>query len=379
MAPLFDRQSMGNIKTLVAPITTDNPVGANLYYEPIYDQIREARREDDSTLSQGVWQFSLKKADWVAVENLSCQALINQTKDLQIASWLAEAWVAMDQLDGMHKGINLIQQLSQAYWIQIYPEIEQDSERRIHLFEWIDVTLTNRLVMSPILENPFNASHICLADWMQATRLDTVSKRSPNRQKMLRQAEQQQEFTLEKIHQIVTACSKELLIKLIDDINNVNKVYEALKKSLDSLFSDNTRPPMNELPDALIELKRFLQTGIDAEQPSIIEEVETKAEIPLENTLPIPLTSAESPPQVILTTDLSATIQTRADAYKMIDRIGDFLQTTEPHSPAPALLKRIATWENKNISDIFKDFGDKPEDWTALAKFIGSGSPIIPK
>jgi type VI secretion system ImpA family protein len=379
MALLFDRQSMGNIKTLVAPITTDNPVGANLYYEPIYDQIKEARREDDPTLSQGVWQIALKKADWAAVENLSCQALINQTKDLQIASWLAEAWVAMDQLDGMQKGINLIQQLSEAYWVHIYPEIEQDSERRIHLFEWIDITLTNRLVMAPILENPFNASHVCLADWMQATRLDTVSKRSPNRQKMLRQAEQQQEFTLEKIHQIVTACSKELLTKLIDDINHVNKAYEILKKSLDSLFIDNIRPPMNELPDALIKFKRFLQTGIDLEQPSIIEEAEMKTDSQFENTPNTSFTSVEPTPQVILTTDLSAPIQTRADAYKMIGRIGDFLQTTEPHSPAPALLKRIATWENKNISDIFKDFGDKPEDWTALAKFIGSGSSIIPK
>lgn len=379
MAPLFDRQSMGNIKTLVAPISTDNPVGANLYYEPIYDQIKEARREDDPTLSQGVWQFTLKKADWAAVENLCCQALINQTKDLQIASWLVEAWTVMDQLEGMNKGINLIQQLSEAYWEHIYPEIspDQDNERRIHLFEWLDITLTNRLVMIPILENPFNASHVCLADWMQASRLDTVSKRSPNRQKMLRQAEQQQEFTLEKIHQILSACTKELLTKLIENIDKINKAYEAFKKSLNSLFTNNTSPPMNELPDALVELKRFLQVGIDSEEPIMINEAETE---PLLENLPIiPSISEKASPEIILTSDLSANIQTRADAYKMIDRISDFLQTAEPHSPAPTLLKWIATWENKNISDIFKDFGDKPEDWTALAKFIGSGSPIIPK
>lgn len=376
MAPIFDRHSMGSLKTLLAPIANDSPTGTNLYYDPIYDQIKEARREDDPTLSQGVWQIALKKADWAVVESLSCQTLISQTKDLQIAGWLTEAWTVMDQLDGMSKGISLIQQLSEAYWNHLYPEIAEDSERRIHLFEWLDSTLKNRLVMIPLIENPFNASHVCLADWMQATRLDTVSKRSPNRQKMLRQAEQQQEFTLEKIHQILNACSKELLTKLITNIDKTNKAYEALKKSLDTLFIDNASPPMNELPDTLIELKRFIQAGIDSKGTTIVKESEVEPETIL---MTPPMDEAIQPPKGIATTDFSAPLQTRTDAYKMIGRIGDFLQTTEPHSPAPALLKRIATWENKNISDIFKDFGDKPEDWTALAKFIGSGSSPISK
>ena len=115
----------------------------------------------------------------------------------------------MDQLEGIIKGITLIQELAKAFWDDIYPQIhEDDNERRTHLFEWLDTTLTNRLVMLPILKNPLNASHVSLADWMQATRLETVSKRSPDRQKMLQQAEQQHELTLEKIHQILNTCPK---------------------------------------------------------------------------------------------------------------------------------------------------------------------------
>lgn len=368
MATNFDRQSMGNLKTLLAPISAAHPVGDNLYYDPVYDQIKEARREDDPTLSQGVWEFDLKKADWPVVENLSSRALITQTKDLQIASWLVEAWVAMDQLEGMIKGITFIQGLAKAYWDDIYPQIqEEDNERRTHLFEWLDTTLTNRLVMLPILKNPLNASHVSLADWMQATRLDTVSKRSPNRQKMLQQAEHQQELTLEKIHQILNTCPKELLENLTATITQTLQLYEELKNSLDVLFKDESRPAMSELPDALTELQRFIKVGLGL----VTLEVEPTLDSEILPFLPpIP----ESPPSDTPVASFTVAPQTRAQAYKMIGDIGDFLQTVEPHSPAPALLKRIATWETKNISDIFKDFGNTPEDWTTLAKFIGAGS-----
>lgn len=371
MATTYNRQSMGNLKTLLAPISESNPVGENLYYDPLYDQIKEARREDDPTLSQGVWQIELKKADWPTVENLCCQALLSKTKDLQIASWLVEAWITMDQLDGIIKGISLIQGLSESYWDNIYPVMDDnDKERRLHMFEWLDTAFKNRLVMIPVLENPLNGSYVTLADWMQANRLDTVSKRSPERQKILKQAELKNELTLEKIHQILHTCSQDLLENLNLGIAKAFNAYESFKKSLDTLFKDDLRPAMNEVSDTLKELQRFVKAGkelINLEKKQPLEEEIAPPASETSNSI------IESEPGVA-TASPDIPPQTRTTAYKMISTIGDFLQKIEPHSPAPALLKRIATWENKNISDIFKDFGDTPEDWTAFAKFLGSGN-----
>ena len=369
MAATYNRQSMGNLKTLLAPISESNPVGDNLYYDPLYDQIKEARREDDPTLSQGVWQIELKKADWPSVENLCCQALISKTKDLQIAAWLVEAWISMDQLDGVNKGISLIQALSESYWDHLYPTMNDDDiERRLHMYEWLDTAFKNRLVVIPVLQNPLNSAHITLADWMQANRLDTVSKRSPERQKILKQAELKNELTMEKIQQILSACPKELLENLNLGTAKAFNAYENFKKSLDTLLKDNSRPAMNDLSDSLKELQRFIKAGIDLsnseeKQPSE-EEAFPAAHLP---------TSAVETGSSERTTSLASPPPTRAAAYKMIGDIGNFLQSIEPHSPAPTLLKRIATWENKNISDIFKDFGDTPNDWTVFAKFLGFG------
>jgi hypothetical protein len=78
---------------LLNPIPGPDPVGANLRYDPAYDKIKEARREDDTSAPQGEWAHELKKADWPLVIKLCTDLLSNKTKDLQLAAWLTEALV----------------------------------------------------------------------------------------------------------------------------------------------------------------------------------------------------------------------------------------------------------------------------------------------
>ena len=74
-----------DVERLLRPIPGDNPAGAYLRYEGTYDRIQEARREDDPTLPQGVWERTLKKADWKSVRTICTEALETRSKDLQIA------------------------------------------------------------------------------------------------------------------------------------------------------------------------------------------------------------------------------------------------------------------------------------------------------
>lgn len=370
MTTNYDRHSISAFKELLTPISANAPAGANLYYEPIYDQIREARREDDQTLSQGVWQTTFKKADWAMVENLCRQALATQSKDLQIASWLVEAWITMDQLNGLTKGIDLLKELCDAYWDSIFPELQQDdNERRLHMLEWLDNAWKTRIVIIPVLENHLDSSPMTLADWMHANRLDTVSKRAPDRQKMLQQAERQNELTLERVQQILGMCPKDLLEQINLDAAKALQAYDQFKKLLDMLLKDDSRPAMNAVPDTLKELQRFMQAGLDRSGSATPPPTALTDEILQEDSFI--LSESEVSTDEIKALHTSAP-QNRSTAYKMLDDIGNFLQGIEPHSPAPALLKRIATWENKTISEIFKDFGDTPEDWATLARFIGS-------
>ena len=55
---------------LLKPIAGDNPAGKSLRYDPVYDKIKEARREEDDA-PQGDWQRERKVADWGVVIKLA--------------------------------------------------------------------------------------------------------------------------------------------------------------------------------------------------------------------------------------------------------------------------------------------------------------------
>ena len=122
---------------LLNPIAGSNPSGDNLRYAPVYDQIKEARREEDN-IAQGLWKTDLKRADWVLVTKLCSDALAKKTKDLQIAAWLTEAALRREGFAGLKDGLDLLRGMIENFWDTLYPEIEDgDLEMRATPLEWV--------------------------------------------------------------------------------------------------------------------------------------------------------------------------------------------------------------------------------------------------
>jgi type VI secretion system protein ImpA len=122
---------------LLAPIPGENPSGENLRYAPVYDQIKEARREE-AEVAQGDWQTEFKKADWVLVTKLASDVLAKQSKDLQIAAWLSEALLRREGFSGLREGLDLLRGLVADFWETVYPEIEEgDTEMRATPLDWV--------------------------------------------------------------------------------------------------------------------------------------------------------------------------------------------------------------------------------------------------
>src|SRR4051794_30594593 len=112
-----------NMDALLLPLTAEQPAGTDLRYDPVYDQIRNLRREDDQTLPQGVWKSEQKRADWHAVELLCFDTLTGRSKDLQIAAWLMQALVRLYGFDGAAEGFRLIHGLCETFWEELHPRI----------------------------------------------------------------------------------------------------------------------------------------------------------------------------------------------------------------------------------------------------------------
>jgi type VI secretion system protein ImpA len=108
---------------LLTPIPGANPAGENLRYAPLYDKIKEARREDDDA-PQGEWRRERKLADWSLTVKLITEALSKKSKDLQLAAWLTEALVRRNGMSGLQEGLQVLHGMVETFWDSLYPEIE---------------------------------------------------------------------------------------------------------------------------------------------------------------------------------------------------------------------------------------------------------------
>src|ERR1044072_7546514 len=92
---------------LLDPISAEKPAGEDLRWTPEWDRIKEARRADDD-LDSGQWaKKERKSADWRQVRELTTEALVKRTKDLQLAMWLTEANIKLDGFSGLRNGLHV--------------------------------------------------------------------------------------------------------------------------------------------------------------------------------------------------------------------------------------------------------------------------------
>lgn len=135
---------------LLAPISEHHPAGEDISFDPLYDQIREARRADADYLGQGEWVSSLKQSNWAEVIRLASEALETRSKDLQLAVWLCEALVQRHGLPGLQEGLLLLDNLLEHYWAEMYPELtEGELEGRVSRLEWLNQVLPPVLGLLP--------------------------------------------------------------------------------------------------------------------------------------------------------------------------------------------------------------------------------------
>ena len=123
---------------MLEPISADAPCGVDLRYEREFDQLRDLRREDDASLPTGVWQSTLKRANWPDVEKLTTTLLLERSKDLMLSAWLGEAWLHLQALDGLPGSLALIAGLCERFPEHLHPQAEEgDQSWRVIPLEWL--------------------------------------------------------------------------------------------------------------------------------------------------------------------------------------------------------------------------------------------------
>lgn len=335
---------MNRIKYEISDILAGIPgsmdeVGYDVSVSKIYDDIKNAKFEEDSSVSFGIWEHELKKADWELTERLTVDALKTKSKDFQILGWLIESLVMLDGFNGITESIDILAEFSESFWQTGYPRKEDDSsdtEQKLRICEWIFDIVAKRSKFIPIINGD---SSLNLYQYEYALDLKNVIIRSPNSSsEILENAQKSGHSTIDEIENKVKTMSQEAITKVSDSI----QIIKDKKSKLDEIFLMLTGKNLNsfsELMDNLNKIEKLIR-------------------------LPLPETSDNI--ELVKNINLSK----RDAIYNSISEFSKQLAEIEKHSPSSFLLNLVVSWKDKNLLEIMDDLKTGSSEAHKLLKFL---------
>lgn len=336
-----------DIADLVAPISTDNPVGVDLRSNAgvtsLYAQIRDARKAARAAERSNLFDDGNTDAadHWRVVAERVPAALKQQTKDLEISCWYVEALIRKAGFAGLRDGFALIRQLVEQYWDGIYPLPDDDGiETRVSALTGLNGEGAEGVLIAPIRTAAIteSGSRGAFAFWQYKQALD--AQRMSDEQGRADQIAKNG-FSLDDIQKAVEDSSAQFYIDLRDDVRDALAEYKRVGQLLNERCGTHKAPPTSNIVNILTEilgainhLAKFKLPQTDAGEGADATDAAG--------------TSTEFAP-------MSGNIKSRQEAFQQLNQISQFFRRTEPHSPISYIIEKAVRWGNLSLGELMQE------------------------
>jgi type VI secretion system protein ImpA len=260
-----------DLEAILAPIPGDLPAGADLRYDPVQEEIKEARRAEDPL---SVVEGEPKQSDWQKVIDLAVKALSSKTKDLQIAAWLAEALIHTDGFEGFIAGLRILTGLLEKYWDTLYPAIEEgDLEYRVGPLEFMNEKLWMAVKNIPVTD-PRASDGYPLLKYIESRTVgyekdclnqygDVDDSKTAKRKEMIAEGK----LTAEAFDVAMGKSSPTFYESLFGAVTTCREAFDAFEKVIDAKFGKQA-PRLAELRKAIEECEQFARFRVEERKPA---------------------------------------------------------------------------------------------------------------
>lgn len=352
--------SARDLETLLAPLDDPSGAGIDLRFDPTYNAIVEARREENARLPQGVWTRDVKRSDWPLVEQLCTAVLRGRSKDLQIASWLTEAWIHRLGFAGLAPGLRLLAALCQRFWPDLHPSIDDgDLGPRLAPFEWLNTRIPVLLRNLPVVVAASNSEEsYTWTDYVNAQLLEGLRQRDP---KAVDRSEAAGAVTLAAFTTVRARTAASFWNQLTAALGAARGALAALDAIL-AAACGREAPGLGAIADALRDLSNLTSVALAERQSASPprQSAGRTASSPAAAPVGVQPPASERP--------------TREDAYARLAEIAELLQTLEPHSPVPYLIRRAIAWGDMSFAELVMNFSHAGLQLDQLMDVLGLGA-----
>ncbi|MGI4853956.1 MAG: type VI secretion system protein TssA [Janthinobacterium lividum] len=342
---------------LLMPIAGDNPSGKNLKYERVYDQVKEARTEEDSTLPSGAWERQAKRADTNLVVKLAGDALATKSKDLQLAVWLGEAYIKREGAAMVAPVLTLLWDLQKEFWPTLFPEIdEEDAGLRAVPLQWAANNYAG-LIYSLSLTKGGIGYHTYKA--ARALGYEADAQNNEAKTKARQEALKRGNMTAEDVDDSIAETPKQFYVALDDSLQASRDVLEELAVYCEEQYRDEG-PSWRKLRDSLDEVHNLVNSLLSdkrAIEPDVIAAPEPEPEpepiapppvvvaAPAAAPMPAPAPGAQpvAAPATAVTVPAGQP-QSWDDAVARVQACAAYMHTQRQGSSVPYLLHTSIRW-----------------------------------
>jgi type VI secretion system protein ImpA len=318
---------------LIAPIPGDHPCGEDISYLPVFDEIREARRQDDASLGQGEWEIALKSAQWPKVRGLCEEILQARSKDLQVACWYIEALTHLHGFEGVEFGFRVLDVLLTDFWEFCFPAYDPDDlDERSGKIGWLNKQLPMAIRSIPLTIGEPGYSWL---DWEESRTVENLGLKDAEAKA---RAIAGGKLSAEIFDSAASASGLAHYETLHRQVKAAAEAVASVEKNIDDRFgpdSHGLKDVRSAIADAEEVIRRNLARlgGNTTNQPA-------SGNARGSDTTPVALPAAGS----LTAAAFTGQIRSRPEAVAALRQVASFFKQNEPHSPVGLLAERAARW-----------------------------------
>jgi len=316
-----------DLDVLLGPVSEQAPCGPNLEYDADFQALEAAARGKPEQVI-GEVRVAPVPPIWTDVRDLA-QELLGKTKDLRVAIWWMRSAIALSGLVGARDGLKLIHRLLTTFWEDIHPQIDpadRDPGFRINaLSGLLDASTVLSEIRHAVIADVPRKGRVTVSDVLVATgRLQPGAGVAGRTLAEVRSLLQESASESARLEAAVEAFALE---------NDVQRFM------LEKVGAERM-PDFQPLRDLLAPVAETCRAALEASTGG-----STTQSPPGDGTQESQAAQAAAP----------GVIRTREDAIRILDRVCEYLERSEPANPAPLLIRRAQRLMSKNFMEIIED------------------------
>ncbi len=326
------------LEAFLQEISNEQPCGDDLEYDPDFIALEQAAKGKPEQQIGDVIQEA-EPPDWKEIRK-SVEKLLQRTHDLRISIYYLRASMALEGLSGLSKGLQLLSQLTEIYWEDIYPQLDPDddndpTERVNILMSLCDFdTFLKPLQKIPLVDSKtfgqFSLWDINLAEGkITGTESNTDLPE------------------LSSINAAFQDCDSEILHVNQQSLTDSLECIDNLESFVTDKVGIENAPAFTEVRKILNEMLAVFSTQLD-DGVVAFDEVEEK-----EHAAEVEDTSLAAEKGSVSTNTLS--IKNNNDVVRVLKLICEYYKKYEPSSPVPILLERSIRLVGMDFMEIIQD------------------------